>query len=62
MSNSLNNYFKISVYYVNLFSKILFILFLEKGREGERERKISMCHCLSSGPHWGPGLQPRHVP
>ena len=21
-----------------------------------------MCGCLSSGPHWGPGPQPRHVP
>ena len=21
-----------------------------------------MCGCLSHGPHWGPGLQPRHVP
>ena len=21
-----------------------------------------MCGCLSCGPHWGPGLQPRHVP
>ena len=21
-----------------------------------------MCGCLSHGPHWGPGPQPRHVP
>ena len=21
-----------------------------------------MCGCLSGGPHWGRGLQPRHVP
>ena len=21
-----------------------------------------MCSCLSCGPHWGPGPQPRHVP
>ena len=35
-------------------------MFRERGREEERE--ISMCGCLSCGPHWGPGLQPRHVP
>ena len=38
-------------------------LFLERGegREKERERNI-MRGRLSCGPHWGPGLQPRHVP
>ena len=27
-----------------------------------RGRETSVCGCLSCGPHWGPGLQPRHVP
>ena len=35
-------------------------------REGKGGRKrgteISMCSCLSCGPHWGPGPQPRHMP
>ena len=26
-----------------------------------RGREKSMCGCLSCAPHWGPGLQPRHV-
>ena len=46
------------------FLKVFIYLFLERGegREKERERETSMCGCLSRGPHWGPGLQPRHVP
>ena len=45
------------------FFKILFIYFLEKGREGEREgEKHQMCGCLTYTPHRGPGPQPRHVP
>ena len=41
---------------------IIIIIIRERGREGERGRETSMCGCLSHGPHWGPGLQPRHVP
>ena len=37
-------------------------LFLERGRQRERGREISMCDCLSRVPHWEPGPQPRHVP
>ena len=44
------------------FFKQLIYLFLERGEGRKKEREISMCGCLSCGPHWGPGLQPRHVP
>ena len=44
-----------------LFSKILFI-FREGKRGRKRGRDTSMCGCLLSIPHWGPGLQPRYVP
>ena len=40
----------------------LFYLFLERGREGEREGEKRWCGCLSHAPCWGPGSQPRHVP
>ena len=42
------------------FFKILFILFLDRGRKRRRER--SVCGCLSHAPYWGPGPQPRYVP
>ena len=42
------------------FLKNRFYLLLER-REGKRGREASMCGCLSHGPRWGPGLQPRHV-
>ena len=42
------------------FFKKRVYLFLERGREGERE--TSVCGCLSCSPYWGSGLQPRHVP
>ena len=42
--------------------KILFIYFLERGEGREKDRgKAPMCSHLSCIPHWGPGLQPRHV-
>ena len=45
------------------FLKDFIYLFLEKGKEGEREgEKTSVCGCLSSALYWGPVLQPRHVP
>ena len=41
----------------------LFTDFLRVGKGGrETARETSMCTCLSHGPHWGPGPQPRHVP
>ena len=47
-----------------LFKRIYVFIFRERGREGEREgeQETSMCGCLSLGPHWEPGPQPRHVP
>ena len=47
---------------VFFFFKILFIL--ERGGKGGRKRgrETSVCCCFSRGPHWGPDLQPRHVP
>ena len=44
------------------FFNILFIYFIERGREGERGRETSTCGCLSCGLHSGPGLSPRHMP
>ena len=46
-----------------LFAITAYFPFLERG-EGRRKRgrETSMCGCLSHAPHWGPGLQPRHVP
>ena len=47
----------------SFFFKILFIYFLKRGKGGrKRGRETSICCCLSHGPHWGPGLQPKHVP
>ena len=47
-----------------LFKRIYLFIFRERGREGEREgeQETSTCGCLSLGPHWEPGPQPRHVP
>ena len=45
-----------------VFLRFYLFIFRERGREGERRKERSMCGCLSCGPHWGPGLQPRHVP
>ena len=47
-----------------LFFKRFYLFILrERGREREREGEKHQCvvasHCT---PHWGPGLQPRHVP
>ena len=48
---------------INIFFKRFYLfIFRERGKEGERGKERSMCGCLSCGPHWGPGLQPRHVP
>ena len=45
------------------FERYFIYLFLERGKGGrKRGRETSICGCLSRGPHWGPGLQPRHVP
>ena len=40
------------------FFFLIFFIFRERWREGER----SMCGCLSHAPYWGSGLQHRHVP
>ena len=46
-----------------LFFKILFIYFQREGKGGrKRGRTTSMCGCPPHAPHWGPGLQPRHMP
>ena len=39
----------------------IYLVFRERGREGERERNISVWLLLVH-PHWGPDPQPRHVP
>ena len=48
-------------FFSHIKKKILFI-FRERGREGERGRKTSVCGYISHAPYWRPGLQPRHVP
>ena len=45
------------------FFKTLFIYFLEKGRESEREGEKHQCVVASHmPPYWGPGPQTRNVP
>ena len=45
------------------FFKDFIYLFCREGKGGSmRGRGTAMCGCLSCSPHWGPGLQPRHVP
>ena len=39
-----------------------FIYFLEGKGGKKRGREAPICGCLLHVPHWGPGLQPRHVP
>ena len=47
----------------SFFKRDFIHLFLERGREGEREEKKHQCVVgLSGAPYWGPVLQPRHVP
>ena len=61
----LKSHIRKKIFYHNtiVFLKILFYLFLERGerKEKERERNINVWLPLIQ-PHWGPGLQPRHVP
>ena len=54
-------FLSLSFFFLNLFKR--FYLFLERGegREQEKEKNINVWF-LSRSPHWGPGLQPRHVP
>ena len=58
-----------SIYILDVSQHVLFLntyfiyLFLETGEWMEKERERNrMFGCLLSAPHWGPGLQPRHVP
>ena len=50
--------------FLQISMNIDFIPFFEKEgkRRRKRGRKTSMSCCLLHTPHWGPGLQPRHVP
>ena len=58
----------VDLYYLLYFLKDFIYLFLDRGREGEREGEKHWCardtstSCLSHGPNWGPGWQPRHMP
>ena len=45
------------------FLKTFYLFIFREGKGGRKKgREISMCVCLSHGPHWGTGPQPRHVP
>ena len=45
-----------------LFKKDFTYLFLERGGEREKEGEKHQCMAVSyAAPHWGPGLQLRHV-
>ena len=45
------------------FKKYFIYLFLESGREGERQGENHQCVVSSHMPPcWRPGLKPRHVP
>ena len=60
---SLPNYFENQSFSICFFFNLFVCLFVfREGKGGKkRGREISVCGCLSRGPHWGPGLQPRHV-
>ena len=45
-----------------LFFKYYLFVFRERKGGKKRGKETSMCCCLSHASHWGPGLQPRHVP
>ena len=47
-------FFKIYIFYLFIFREV-------GGREKERERNINVWLPFT-GPNWGPGPQPRHVP
>ena len=49
------------IYFIFIF-KIFLKLFLAGKGGRKRGRETSMCGCLSHGPPWGPGPQPRHAP
>ena len=58
--NVIKKYTNFSI--IIIFFKILLIFREGKGREKERERNVNVWLLLTHTPHWGPGLQPRHVP
>ena len=48
---------------VDFFLKDFIYLFRERGREGEREGEKHQCVvAFHMAPHWGPGLQLKHMP
>ena len=49
-------------FFPTFFYRFYLFIFRKRWSEGKRGRETSMCGCLSCGPHWGTGLQPRHVP
>ena len=53
---------KVTTWSCYLFLKIFKLIFREGKGGRKRGRETSMCGYLSSGPYWGPGPQPRHVP
>ena len=44
------------------FLRFYLFIFREKGREGKKRSKTSMCACLLQASYWGHSLQPSHVP
>ena len=66
MSLSLHKYPRALIIVLNTNSflkKILFTYFEKVGKGRRRKgRETATCGCLSRTPHWGPGLQLRHVP
>ena len=57
---SLTTVIHLSKKYILYLKKIFYLFIFERG-EG-KERETSTCGGPSRAPHWGPGLQPRHVP
>ena len=51
------------IYLFLFYKRFIYLFFIEKGRERERVGEKHQCVVASHVPlHWGPGLQPRHVP
>ena len=51
------------IFILFIFLRFYLFIFREREREGERKGEKHQCVVASHvPPHWGPGLQPRHVP
>ena len=60
LKKSLSSQQNLKKIFIYLF--IYLFIYRQRGKEGEREGEKHQFVVASRAPHWGPGLQPRHVP